>query len=225
MTEPLVSILLPTIRPDLFRLRMAEYANVDWPGPCEIVVVSDRPDLDVSSPHPLVTMQHFLQSRQGNVPATNLAFEKSTGRYVFATNDEVELDPQIFKALLSAGEANGEAGIFSASQTPYCSNDYYGVFFANCPFGLRGFFQQLNGGERLFDSVYSCFYADPDLSLRAHAVGFYVVKVQDAICTHHLVYNADGHASNRSAYYERDRQTFLHRWEHLGPEPVDPSLR
>lgn len=224
MTTPLVSILLPTIRPDLFRRRMDEYARLDLPEPCEVVTVSDRPDLDVSSTHPRLSVQHFVQSRAGNVPATNLAFERARGRYVIATNDEVEFDAGVIRALLATDAAHGE-GILSTTQTPYCSNDYYGVFFANCPFGRRSFFERLNGGARLFDPVYHCFYADPDLSLRAHAVGFPVVKVPDARCTHHCVPGAEGHAANANAYYDRDRQTFCTRWAHLGPPQTDPSLR
>lgn len=222
---PLVSILLPTIRPDLFQIRMKEYALLDLPGPCEVVVVSDRLDLDLSSPQPPLVINHLFQPRAGNVPATNLAFAQAEGHYVLATNDEVEFDPQSIKALVCAAEVQGEDGIFSFVQTPYCSNDYYGVFFANCPFGRRSFFQRLNGGNHFFDPAYRCFYADPDLSLRAHAVGLTVTLVPDARCTHHCVPGADGHAANASAYYGRDRETFVTRWAHLGPPPTDPSLR
>lgn len=231
MTEPIISILFPTIRPEQFRIRMAEYAKLVLPGPCEVVVVSDGLDLDLTSPQPLLTIRHLRQSRQGNVPATNYAFQEAKGLYVFATNDEVELDSYILNLLFRASllqaveEGNGGDGIFSASQTPYCSNDYYEIYFANCPFGKRSFFQQLNGSNTFFDPVYRCFYADPDLSIRAHLAGFPVVKVPEAKCTHHCVPNADGHVANNSLYYHADRQTFITRWAHLGPPPVDPSMR
>lgn len=221
----LVSVLLPSIRPDLFRIRMAEYARLDLPGPCEVVVVSDGMALDVSPPQPMLTIKHLTQARQGNVPATNLAFQNAEGRYVYATNDECELDPQIFHALIAASDTQGEQALLSTTQEPYCSNDYYGVFFANCPFGLRSFFTELNGADTFFDPVYRCFYADPDLSLRAHAVGITVTKVADAHCTHHCVPNADGHTANHHAYYQQDRHTFSTRWAHLGPPQIDPSLR
>jgi hypothetical protein len=217
----MVSILLPTIRPDLFRIRMEEYASLDLPWPCEVVVVSDRSDLDVTPTHPLLSVKHFVQPRAGNVPATNFAFDKAEGRFVFATNDEVELDPHIFRALVCAS-GNGPA-ILSATQTPYCSNDYYGVFFANCPFGQRSFFQSLSGG--FFDPVYHSFYADPDLALRAHAIGLSVGRVPDAKCVHHCVPEADGHVANSMMYYQQDRHTFTTRWAHLGHPPIDPSLR
>ena len=220
-----VSILLPTIRPDLFRLRMNEYARLDVPWPFEVVTVSDREDLDVTPTHPLMTVKHRVQPRMGNVPATNLAFEVCEGRYVIATNDEVEFDSQILMALVRAGEAQGEDALLSSTQTPYCSNDYYGVFFANCPFGRRSFFQKLNGADVLFDPVYRCFYADPDLALRAHAIGLTVQMVPDAINTHRTVHGADGHMSNAQAYYGQDHATFVNRWAHLGPFPGDPSTR
>lgn len=220
----LVSILFPTIRPDLFRIRMEEYARLDLPGPCEVVVVSDRPDLDVTSSHPMLSTKHIVQPRSGNVPATNLAFEAAEGQYVVATNDEVEFGAQSIMALFQAGEAQ-KGGIFSFVQTPYCSNDYYGVFFANCPFGRHSFFKYLNGGNHFFDPVYRCFYADPDLALRAHAIGLSVTLVPDARCTHHCVPGAEGHAFNANAYYDRDQSTFRTRWAHLGPWEGDPSLR
>lgn len=220
---PIVSVLLPTIRPDLFRIRMQEYARLDVPGPCEVIVVTDLYDLEASSPCPWLSVTKYIQPRGGNVPATNLAFEHAAGRYVIATNDEVEFDRQILTALVAAGEAAGERALLSGTQTPYCSNDYYGVFFANCPFGRKSFFQSLDGG--FFDPVYRCFYADPDLALRCDALGISVTKVPEARCTHHCVKDAEGHVSNRRAYYAQDRGTFEHRWAHLGDMAGDPSSR
>lgn len=221
---PIVSILLPTIRPDLFRIRMQEYAQLQLPGPCEVVVVSDRPDLLDAAPQPGLSVQYLVQPRGGNVPATNLAFAAAQGTYVLATNDEVAFEADLLTALVRAAALQVD-GIFSPVQTPYCSNDYYGVFFANCPFGRRRFFQHLNGQDCLFDPVYRCFYADPDLSLRAAAQGLAVVMVPDARCAHQCVPGAEGHVANARAYYAQDRQTFVTRWAHLGPPPIDPSVR
>jgi len=220
----MVSILLPTIRPDLFRARMREYAGLNLSWPCEVVVVTDRPDLMDPTPHPMLTMHYIVQPRYGNVPATNLAFAEAEGRYVLATNDEVEFDAGSIAALVAAAEGQ-EKCIYSFVQTPYCSNDYYGVFFANCPFGRRSFFKELNGGDHFFDPVYRCFYADPDLALRAHVAGLSVTVVPGARCTHRCVPDADGHAFNANAYYHQDQQTFIARWGHLGPFQGDPSLR
>lgn len=225
MSTPIVSILLPTIRPDLFRVRMEEYARLELPWPCEVVVVSDRPDLDTRSANPNLMVRHAVQPRLGNVPATNLAFQMAEGVYVFATNDEVELDRQFLVALVRAGEAQGERGILSAVQEPWCSNDYYGIFFANCPFARRHYLQALNGGPYFFDPAYRCFYADPDLSMRAHVSGLPVMVVPEARCVHHCVPDADGHAVNASNYYIQDQRTFRSRWEHLGPWAGDPSQR
>lgn len=221
---PLISILLPTIRPDLCRLRLQEYAGLALAEQLEVVVVSDSPKWDVSQPNPEMTVQHVHQPRGGNIPATNLAFERATGTYVCATNDEVAFEHGFFMAMVNTAMAHG-AGLFSGTQTPYCSNDYFGVFFANCPFGRKDFFQRLNGGNWLFDPVYHAFYADPDLALRAHAKGFPVVKVPAAQCVHHCVRDADGHLFNRETYYHLDRRTFAHRWAHLGPMEKDPSAR
>ena len=224
----LVSILLPSIRPEQFRIRMREYANLELPGPCEVVVVTDVPErFDTSvQPQPMLTIKHLTQPRLGNVPATNLAFEHAEGHFVVATNDEVEFDVHSIGALVKAAdELKNLDTIFSFTQTPYCSNDYYGVFFANCPFGRRSFFKYLNQGNYFFDPIYRCFYADPDLALKAHALGLDVVLVPEARCTHHCVPGADGHAANANAYYHNDRQTFITRWAHLGPPPTDPSLR
>jgi len=222
---PMVSVLLPTIRTDLFRIRMDEMARLELPWPCELIVVSDRSDLDITQTHPQLPVKLFVQPRSGTVAAMNLAFAESQGRYVFATNDECELDPHIFTALVRAGESNGEDGIFAHPGTPYCSNDYYDIFYATYPFGRRSYFQKLNGGEYLFDPIYNCFYADPDLGLRAHTSGYPVKSVPDARSYHHNVRTADGHAHNWHSYYQIDRSTFVTRWAHLGPPPIDPSLR
>ena len=205
---------------------MQENARLDLPEACEVVTVSDVPDLDVSSTHPLLPVRHFVQPRQGTVDAMNLAFEMAEGHYIFATNDEVELDPRVFKALLAVAEPHGEDGIFAVSQTPYCSNDYYDIYFAPCPFGRRSFFQKLNGGDHLFDPVYRSFYADPDLCIRAHVAGIDVTKVPDAKTKHRrCVRHGDGHSHNWQSYYQSDRNTFSTRWAHLGPPQIDPSLR
>lgn len=223
---PLISILLPTIRPDLFQVRMQEYARLDLPEPCELITVSDRPEVDITPTHQLLTLRLFHQERSGTVAAMNLAFEKAEGKYIFATNDEVELESNVFTVLINAAESGGEDGIYAVSQTPYCSNDYYDIYFAPCPFGRRGFFQKLNGGNYLFDPVYHCFYADPDLAVRAHAQGITVTKAPHAR-THHrrCVRDGDGHSFNWHTYYQKDRDTFSTRWAHLGPPQIDPSLR
>jgi hypothetical protein len=220
----MASILLPTIRPDLFRIRMREYARLNLPWPCEVVVVTDGPVFSVEDAHPMLAVNQFSQPRMGNIPATNLAFQMSQGRYVFATNDEVELDPDFLVALVAAGEAQGD-GVLSAVQEPYCSNDYYGIYFATCPFALRDYLQRLNHGDYMFDPAYACFYGDPDLGIRTHMAGLPVKTVPAAKCTHHCVPQADGHVSNAVNYYHRDRHTFVTRWAHLGPPPIDPSLR
>jgi GT2 family glycosyltransferase len=227
MPKPLVSILLPSIRPDLFRIRMKEYARLDLPGPCEVVVVSDRSDLDVTPTHPDIAIRLFTQPRAGTIPATNLAFAKSEGDYVVAMNDETELHSQFLKALYAAGEAQNGDGLFSAVLTnASCHHDYYGIFFAIYPFGSKKFFRRINGtSEYMFDPVYHCFYADPDFSIRAHEAGFDVVNIADALCTHRNVKEADGHSFNWHTYYKVDRQTFVTRWAHLGPPPIDPSSR
>ena len=205
---------------------MEENAGLDLPEACELVTVSDVQGLDVTSTHPLLQVRHFVQPRNGTVDAMNLSFEMAEGRYIFATNDEVELDPCVFRVLLDAAEAHGEDGIFAVSQKPYCSNDYYGIYFAPCPFGRRSFFQRLNGRNYLFDPIYRSFYADPDLCIRAHVAGIDVVKVPEARTRHHrCVRPGDGHSHNWQSYYQSDRHTFNTRWEHLGPPQIDPSLR
>jgi hypothetical protein len=224
---PLVSVLLPTIRPDLFRIRMNEYGRLDLAEPCEVVVVSDRSDLDITPPHPLLAVRLFVQPRAGTIPATNLAFEKAEGRYVVAMNDETELHQRFLTALAAAGDAHDGEGLFSATLSNATHHhDYYGIFFAIYPFGSKRFFQRMNGGaNQMFDSVYQCFYADPDLSIRAHEAGFDVINVPDAVCTHHNVSGADGHSSNYHTYYHSDREIFVNRWAHLGGPPVDPTAR
>lgn len=221
---PLVSILLPTIRADLFYLRMSEYAKLKLPGHCELIVISDRADLQVKPPQPDLSVKYLVQAREGNIAAINLGFAAAEGTYVYSTNDENELDPNIFYAHVAVADAHGW-GLFATTQEPFCTNDYFGIFFANCPFGAKAFFEHLNGAQWFYDPAYKCFYGDPDLSIRAHLAGYPVVRVPEARCTARVVFAAEGHISNREAYYQRDHWTFRHRWANLGNFDGDPSTR
>ncbi len=201
----MISVLLPTVRPDLFRHAFDSIAAAAGDVPYEVIVVADFPQPSD------VACVWILRERQGTVDAINVASAVACGTYLFLFNDEATLDPDAL-ALLYRHALKVPGCLLTPRHLPAYTFEYYGKPFAAFPFAHRDVFARLGG---IFDPVFKAFYADPDLGMRAHAKRVPIGTVSDAILRHHN--GTDDVKSYNVAHYMADDQaTFRKRWAHLG---------
>lgn len=206
----MLSVLLPSIRPDrVYRVLENLRAQTDAMD-AEIIVVASFP---APSPEPW----WIQRERRGVIDAVNVACAHAKGDIWFLTNDETTCRPGCLQALVNAVNADPLA-LYSPVHKPDYPFVYYGKPFAAFPCAHRDLIKALGG---LLDPVYRGFYADPDLSLRAHDAGVPIRIVDDAVIDHHNETGRWDHQVSVSAFLEQDRATFRARWDHLG-EFVDP---
>lgn len=211
--RPVISVILPTIRPThigrcLDNLRVAMTFV-----PSEVIVVADFP-AEAAGIVPGASgtaVQWIVRGRQGVIDAIYIGTQAARGDYLFITNDETTLEPDCLHQLYQAA-ATQPGRLLTPNHQPPFPFVYYGRPFAAFPFAHRDLIAQLGG---LLDPTYRAFYADPDLSMRAHAAGVPVETVPSAVIYHHNQHDAAHHAAV-DAYLAQDRATFRSRWDHLG---------
>ena len=203
--RPLISIILPTVRPALIVDCLASLtAAASLVPPTEIIVVADFEP-------PIEHQPWILRDRRGPIDAIHLGYQAARGDYVFVTNDEARLEVDAL-LLLYQDAVMIPGRLLSPTHLPPFPFAYYGRPFVPFPFAHRDVFDALGG---LFDPAFKAFYADPDLSMRAHAAGVPVHVVASAAIHHHN--GTDGpKEQNWMAYIDRDRAVFRARWDHLG---------
>jgi hypothetical protein len=211
--DPSISILLPTVRPDLFKRSFDSIRSAVGRVPYEVVVVADfGPEvLACNNIREHLRCQWLQRPRRGPTNATIEAYSVSQGEYVFAFNDESTLDPNALEVLYDEASRNPWV-LYSPRHVPHYDFVYYGKPFVPFPFMHRDLTAMLGG---LFDPAYHAFYADPDLSMRAHAAGVPVRIVNEAVINHYNG-NDDAKVQNVSRYMAADQATFRARWDHLG---------
>jgi hypothetical protein len=204
--QPVISVILPTIRPTHIARTLANLRAAAQFVPTEIIVIADFP-APSCEPH----SPWYVRQRQGVIDAIALGERVARGEYLFVTNDETTLEPDCLHQLYQAAVARPGRLLTPNHQPPF-PFVYYGKPFAAFPFAHRDLIQQLGG---LLDPAYRAFYADPDLSMRAHAAGVPVEQVDTAVMYHWNQHDAAHHAAV-AAYLDGDRATFRSRWDHLG---------
>lgn len=197
-----MSVLLPTIRPERIGRVLVNLLAQAEDLPCEIVVVAD---FDGEAP----VTRWIRRARQGVVDAVCAAYAAAQGDVMFLTNDETVHQPGCLKALHDAAHTRPDVLWMPLHHPPF-NFVYYGKVFAAFPCAHRDLITRLGG---LLDPVYRGFYADPDLSMRAHAAGVSVEVAAGASIEHH---NAADKSAAWDAYFLADRATFRSRWDHLG---------
>jgi len=210
---PLISVLLPTIRQDRFRRSFDSIHPAAGTVPYEVIIVADFESeaLDCVAPEKHLHCRWIVRERRGVVDAVNAAYQAARGEYLFLFNDESILEPGALEFLYDAA-VERPGTIVSPLHLPAFPFVYYGQPFVPFPFAHRDTFAQLGG---MLDPAYKGFYADPDLSLRAHARGVPIHTVETAIL-HHTNVHDERHHEALGRYFERDRATFRARWDHLG---------
>jgi len=206
---PIISVLLPTVRPTLVQACVASIAAAAEGLPYEVVIVADfDPDPGWELP---AEVQWIRRERHGPVDAVNVAARAALGEYLFLYNDESSLEPGALSRLYAAA-VDAPDVLLAPEHHPAYRFTYYGKPFVPFPFAHRGVFTKLGG---LLDGAYRAFYADPDLGLRAHAAGVPIRTVEGSVIRHN-----NGHdevkQANVSQYMAIDQATFRGRWDHLG---------
>lgn len=206
----MISILLPTIRPALYRRAFDSLKDAANGVPYEVVIVADF------APTEALPCKWVKRNRRGVVDALNAGMAVAEGEYIFSFNDESQLASNALRALYCAAQTDSMV-IWTPRHLPNFNFAYYGLPFAPFPFVHEGLLKMIGG---IADPVYKSFYSDPDLSLRAYEIGVPVRVVTDAVIHHHNDHDY-AHMQNVSAHCAVDRETFGRRWGHLGPL-VDP---
>lgn len=213
MPSPLISVLLPTIRPHLFRTAFDSIRAAAGRLTYEVIVVADFPSVfECQEPERHLCCRWIERERHGPIDAINTAAAVARGTYLFVFNDESTLDANALEVLYDEA-AKRPRCLYTPRHEPYWNFSYYMKPFAPFPFVHRDLVTMLGG---LFDPAYGGFYADPDLSMRAHAMGVPIVTVHGAMLRHTNNMSAEGHQENLAAFLTQDRATFRSRWDHLG---------
>lgn len=201
----MISILLPSIRPNRLPFAMASIPaaaeNVDY----EVIVVADF------GPEEYPHTRWIVEPRQGVIRAIQTAYKTSQGEYVFVMNDESTLDAGALRSLYYAALSDPWR-VLSPYHIPQFNFVYYGLPFAAFPFVRRDLVEHLGG---LFDPAYKGFYADPDFSMRAHAKRI-PVEVLHSATIRHFNRRDPEHQDRVNAYFANDQALFRTRWDHLG---------
>lgn len=218
MMRPDISVLLPTIRPHLIQRAIESIRPAAHGLSYEIIVVADfdAAALSCRAPEAHLHVRWIQEPRRGVIAAINTAYREAHGEYVFLFNDESTLDFRALRILHGEAQHTPEA-ILSPRHVPDFPFRYYGLPFVPFPFATKTLFDRLGG---LMDPIYKGFYADPDLSMRAHAAGV-PLRVIDAAVLRHTNRHDAPHKAAVDQYLLADRATFRSRWDHLG-EFADP---
>lgn len=203
----MISILLPSVRPHLIRRALDSIPEAAGTIAYEIIVIADF----VLDGPPIKHCTWLTRERRGVVDALNAGMAHAQGEYVFSFNDESVLDRNALQFLYDEAE-DDEVRILTPQHLPIFNFSYYGISFAPFPFVQCELLEALGG---IADPAFRAFYADPDLSLRAHAQGIPVQVVEDAIIRHCNDHDQPHH-ENVSTYLTADRAAFRVRWDHLG---------
>ncbi len=160
---PEVSIILPSLRPEAVLQRIKEFSITNKDVDYEIVVVS-----------PFTIKQdrvvHIYEEKQlGTVHAHNIAYKNSSGEYVVWWADYTSPTTNCLSNMLSFIKGRKEPFIGSFSVKDGRGRKIprlgvYGKLYACFGCASKNTINLIGG---YFDSVYKCYWADPDMCLRA----------------------------------------------------------
>lgn len=221
MGKPLVSIVLPSLRPSQLAQCLASIHHYTVGIDYEVVVVSP---FDIET-HPNVV--HVKETRsEGIYRAVARGYERAKGEYIIHIPDDCRATPLWAANIISFMRPHDDE-IFEGSFRRFnvkeerAEQGHYGKLIA--PFiCIRRDKVPLIGG--LMDCYYKSFWADPDLSLRVWHNGGRVET-----CPNAWVYYPDRrvdevYESSYNSYFTRDQEAFIQRWYHIYARPGDSFL-
>jgi GT2 family glycosyltransferase len=205
----MISVILTSIRPQNFKwslnclLRSQE--GIDF----EVLCATDFPIEE----GPKVKWVHTPE-RKGVINAICQAEKIAQSEYVYITNDQSMLSPRALEHLETFCKSRDNLILTGPKDFNNFQFKYYDRWFVAYPFLHRKIIDMLGG---IFDPVYGAFFADPDLSLRAHQSGIPVLDCSGAMNVRvQGLMDYTGHVESKHKFYDADKAIFTKRWEHLG---------
>jgi glycosyltransferase involved in cell wall biosynthesis len=148
----------------------------------------------------------------GAVAAFNACFEKATGKYVIALNDDAEVRDDTFRNALKYFQdpTVGQVALTYLERGDWKTEAVHQKLYANysvtrmnvCKAAAR-----ISGG--FWSTIYFTYGGDTELSCWVYRLGYKVVAAGDAQLVHHEA-NDDLRFNNIKK--DKQRQAFFHRW-------------
>ena len=208
--KPEISVLLPSLRPELLSRTVKEFSETNSDVNYEIIVVSP---FEVKTDRVIWVKE---DKSEGSVVATNRAYTNSRGDYVMYFSDDVSPTKDCLKNMLSFMKTkktpfvgafkminpNGkEIGPFGAYKKLYAC---YGCLNVETVLQLGG----------VFSSIFEYSWCDIDLSLRCWLTNGKVEICQDASVMPRQI-NDDIYKAHRGSSWDRDVEAFLNKWHSI----------
>ena len=221
----MISVILPSIRPANLKTTIEKFIESQWGAHYELVIVTDfQIDFKIFYHSYCGVKLIYEPVRRGPTEAICQAEKACSGEYVFRINDQIELTKEGLNKMLAFSRKHNDRVIVDQRTFPISPLKYYGKTFSPYPFVHRKVIEEL-GGYHLPD--FKGFYADPDLSMRAHKAGIPILKCPGVsvkrVCDGSMDYQ--GHSENVSAYYKHDRNVFINKWGSKGFKEIAPGRR
>jgi len=227
MTDPIVSILLPTFqRPESLAGCLRSIARTVSLAHevVAIMVAGDEPTDAVLSDHPVRVVSQ--PARGGFVQAVNMGLAAARGEYVLQVNDDCELLPhsvanavRFLRAPAHRGRI-GQAAFYHNSPVKrniqaqvQLDGEWFfvchvrGLCYANFGLAARELWERLGG----YDERYFMYGADPDFSLKVwHEARLEVAPCPGALIRHHQL--DDERAAKERRCQDDDNRALFAKW-------------
>jgi len=228
---PLISIIMPSLRPQKCLQRIEEFAETNPDVDYEMIVVSPF----------LVQKEKVVHihetTRQGCLYAHRIAYLNSSGEYVVWWADDASPTTNCLSIMMDFIRHRNAPfiGSFRIKNTEQKELDtvwtVYGKLYACYGCSSKESLELVGG---YFDPIFKNNWADPDLSLRVWEYGGRVELCPDSWIVVNSI-NDEVYSENLNNYFDADTETFLNRWHNkLGQgiektwqlinKPVHPAL-
>lgn len=205
---PEISILLPSIRPDLAQRCIEEFAATAAQVDYEIILVSP---FDISLPR----VVHIPElERRGVIHAMNEAYRIASANLVVLWSDDARPLPgslEQMRRFMYQHPGPLLAGFRKRDTTGRESEQWsvYGKLYVGWLCAKKETIEMAGG---LFDPAFRNYWADPDLSLRVYRIDGQVAVCPDAWIEIGQAVDEVKQA-NLSSSFERDTETFFAKWQ------------
>lgn len=211
MSAPLVSIIIPSLRPDELEACLSSIDRFTKDLDYETLVITTFGIKD----HPN-TIRVIEDKLEGTYKAVSLGYNIAKGEYVVHIPDDARATPFWLDNMLDfMVPHNGET--FEGSFRYYDSNGeghqhgYYGIHFAAFICIRKDVADRIGG---LMDCSYRSFFGDPDLGLRVWHNGGQVLTCHNAWIERQDCLD-DKRTHSRNLYFAHDQKVFIDRWHKI----------
>jgi GT2 family glycosyltransferase len=216
---PEISIILPSLRKRVVLRRIKEFRRTNDDSDYEIIVVSPfRIDG--------VRVVHIQEEKPlGTIHAHNVAFKSSSGRYIVWWADDSSPTKNCLSDMLNFIRSKKEPFVGSFRVKDRRGHELvqwsvFGKLYACFGCASRNTINLIGG---YFDTVYSSYWADPDMCLRTWEKGGRVEVCPNAwVVTE--TFSDKVSTINARKYYDKDKETFFNRWYNTLGEGIEKTF-